>query len=176
MVLAHESCNAEKKNKTPWQAWGDGRSPERWRIIQERAAQFRAAKLFGKSSQLLHDGDAMDAKEIGEFSNRQFQETSWIARECAEWLREICPDVMVSRGRMTAWLRRCWGLEKIIPELRYESGLPVLDDKGGEIHPDEFRAETRRADKRIDHRHHIVDAIVIGLTDRSLFQRMTRLY
>ena len=176
LVLAHESCNAEKKNKTPWQAWGDGRNPERWRIVQERAAQFRAAKLFGKSSQLLHDGDAMDAKEIGEFSNRQFQETSWIARECAAWLREICPDVMVSRGRMTAWLRHCWGLEKIIPELRYESGLPVLDKKGGVISREKFKEDPRRADKRIDHRHHIVDAIVIGLTDRSLFQRMTRLY
>ena len=173
LVLAHKSCNEVKKDKTPWQAWGDGRAPERWQIVQERAAQFRAAKQFGKSSQLLHDGDALDAKEVADFSARQFAETSWIGRQCAAWMREICPDVFVSRGRMTAYLRRHWGLDKVIPQLRYEDGLPVLDEKGGEIRRDEFEKNPRRADKRIDHRHHMVDAVVIGLTGLSLFQKMT---
>ena len=176
LVLAHKSCNDAKKNKTPWQAWGDGRDSKRWGIVQERAEQFRAAKQFGKSSQLLHDGDALDAKELAEFSARQFAETSWIGRQCASWMREICPDVSVSRGRMTAYLRRHWGLDKVIPQLRYEDELPVLDKKGGEIPRDEFAKDPRRANKRIDHRHHMVDAVVIGLTGRSLFQKMTRLF
>ena len=173
LVLAHKSCNDAKQNKTPWQAWGDGRNPERWEIVQNRAEQFRAAKQFGKASQLLHDGDALDAREAEDFSARQFAETSWIGRECAAWLREICADVSVSRGRMTAHLRHCWGLDRIIPDLRRADDLPVLDGKGKTVSREEIAADPRRADKRIDHRHHMIDAVVIGLTDRSLFRRMT---
>ena len=176
LVLAHKFCNGVKKDKTPWQAWGDGRDLERWQIVQERAAQCRAVKQFGKSSQLLHDGNALDAEEIEEFPTRQFAETSWIKRQCAAWMREVCHAVFISRGQMTAYLRRHWGLDKAIPELRYEDGLPVLDEKGGNIPRDEFAKDPRRADKRIDHRHHMVNAVIIGLTGPSLFQKMTRLF
>ena len=183
LVLVHKDCHEAKgQDKTPWQAWGDGRDNKRWEAVKNHAEQFRANKKFIKASQLLHEGDALDAEALEKFSDRQFAETSWIGKICAAWLREICgaEKTLVSRGQMTAYLRHCWGLDRIIPELRYEAGLPVLEkkDRGKreEISPDEFRKNPGRADKRVDHRHHMIDAIVIGLTDRSLFQRMTRLY
>jgi CRISPR-associated endonuclease Csn1 len=126
--------------------------------------------------------------DVGEFTDRQFIQTAWIAKLAAQWLGTVCRDVSVSRGRFTAHLRRTWKLDTLIPELRYEAGLPVLDREGKEVSQEDFerhrahweghrKAEgvehtERELDKRIDHRQHAVDALVIGLTSRSLFQRM----
>ena len=33
----------------------------------------------------------------------------------------------------------------------------------------------RRLKKRIDHRHHVIDALVTAMTSRGLFQKMARL-
>jgi len=199
IVLAHRSCNQEKGNRTPWAAWGDGRDPSRWGVVEQRAAwfgsdakprQFRKAKLL-----LLKDFEAevLTDESIAEFADRQFHQTSWIAKEAALWLQSICPSpVSVSRGQLTAMLRRKWKLETVIPEVRIAEGLPVLDEDNKVITPEEFerykpvweghRAPSRelhtdrKLNKRIDHRHHLIDAIVIALTSRGLFQDMARRY
>ena len=122
------------------------------------------------------------------FSARQFQETSWIAKIAIKWLKEAFPNpnaaapnaaghISVSRGVLTAHFRKIWGLDTIIPELRYAEGLPVLlreDGKTAKTVPqEEFRhIDKRQIDKRIDHRHHLIDAAVICMTSRSLYQMM----
>ena len=215
LVLAHKSCNQEKENKTPWQAWGH--DAERWSVIERRAKHFengykvtingkdRLIKLKGKARQLLikdFDSETMDNEVIGEFTDRQFQESAWIAKICGKWLRNICSDVSVSRGLLTAHLRRNWGLDTVIPQVRYEEGMPVFDEdyqanKGESSqkacnvskvdfdkyrsyweghHVDRDNCTHRRLNKRIDHRHHLVDALVISMTTRSLYQRMATHY
>ena len=215
LVLAHKSCNQEKENKTPWQAWG--RDPERWSIIERRAKQFekgykvtidgkeKTFKHRGKARQLLikdFDSEALDNKVIGDFTGRQFQETAWIAKACGKWLRSICRNVSVSRGLLTAHLRRNWGLDTVIPEVRYEEGMLVFDEdyqankresaqKACIVSMEDFdkyrpyweghrvdkdNRTHRRLNKRIDHRHHLIDALVISLTTRSLYQRMANHY
>ena len=216
LVLAHKSCNQDKEDKTPWQTWGQDK--ERWKIIEERAKQFEAGykatidgkertfKRKGKARQLLikdFETEALDEELIGEFSERQFQESARIAKACGKWLRRICADVSVSRGLLTAHLRRTWGLDTVIPEVRYEEGMPVFDEdyqaseaetgqKECKISPKYFdkhrsywegrsttskdKRTTRRLNKRIDHRHHLVDALVIALTTPGLYQRMAMNY
>ena len=200
LVLAHKACNQAKKDKTPWQAWGQ--DEERWRIIEHRAEQF---KHKGKARQLLirdFESEALDDDVINDFTDRQFQETAWIAKECGKWLRSICSNVFVSRGLLTAHLRRTWGLDTVIPEVRYEEDMPVFDDdyqpnkkesdqtacKVSKEDFDRYRSHWeghpvskdnrihRRLNKRIDHRHHLIDALVIALTSRSLYQRMAADY
>ena len=200
LVLAHKACNQAKKDKTPWQTWGH--DEERWRIIEHRAEQF---KHKGKARQLLirdFEIEALDADVIDDFTDRQFQESAWIAKECGKWLRYICSNVFVSRGLLTAHLRRTWGLDTVIPEVRYEEDMPVFDEdyqpnkkeseqtacavlkedfdryrSHWEGHPVSKDNRThRRLNKRIDHRHHLVDALVIALTSRSLYQRMAAHY
>lgn len=89
-------------------------------------------------------------------------------------------------------LRRGWKLETVIPEARIAEGLPVLDEENTVITPEEFERfkpiweghhasirelrTDRKLNKRIDHRHHLIDAIVIALTSRGLFQDMARRY
>lgn len=200
IVLAHRSCNQEKGNRTPYQAWGH--DAERWQVIQARAKYFADNKHFRKAKLLMLEDfelEVLTDESIDGFADRQIHQTSWIAKEAAQWLQSICKTpVSVSRGEMTAGLRRKWKLETVIPQVRIEEGLPVLDEEGQVISPEEFakyrdvweghkvldshgkldksRHTDRKLDKRIDHRHHLIDAITIALTSRSLFQQMARQY
>ncbi|MFO7188148.1 MAG: HNH endonuclease domain-containing protein [Pseudomonadota bacterium] len=196
IVLAHRDCNAAKGNRTPWQAWGDGRDPERWQIVEERAKWFEKHKQFRKAKLLLlkdFEQEVLNDEAIADFADRQFHQTSWIAKEVAQWMGSISArPVSVSRGELTAFLRRSWKLDTVIPEVRLTEGLPIADEDGKIITPEEFERfrpvweghhapspdsyTDRRLDKRIDHRHHLIDAIVIALTSRALFQRMARQY
>jgi len=213
IVLAHYNCNQEKGDRTPWQAWGEGRNDMRWQSVTAAAARFDAKKNFRKAKLLrLEDfeREVLTDESIDGFADNQFHHTSWIAKEATQWLECLCPNkVSVSRGELTSMLRRGWKLETAIPEVRYESNLPVLDtggkidDKGKAspaqpITPDEFailkkyleghpvRSEDRKAnpgfdfnrrpDKRLDHRHHLIDAITLALTSRGLFQQMAKNY
>lgn len=194
LVLAHQSCNMEKLDRTPWQAWGG--DPERWALIERHAELLRAKKRFTKARLLtLKDCEAevLDDEAIEGFSARQFHETSWIAKLAAQWLRTICLDVSVSRGALTAYLRRIWGLDTVIPQVRYEEGMPVLDTDKLPVSKEDFdryrryweghdrgtagaEMTDRRLEKRIDHRHHVIDALVTAMTSRRLFMKMARNY
>lgn len=193
IVLAHKTCNSEKGNRTPWQAFGTDET--HWRVIEAHAALLAKNRQWGKARLLLlkdWEDEVLDDEAIKGFTDRQFHESSWIAKLTAQWLRSICNDVTVSRGELTAHLRRIWKLDTVIPEVRYSAGLPVLDREGKQITRGEFDQHKnwweghneaaggiptdRKPDKRIDHRHHLVDALVISLTDRKLFINMAENY
>lgn len=209
IVLAHRSCNQEKGNRTPWEAWGNGKDPERWNIIEQRANWFEKSRHYRKARLLLlkdFEAEVLTDESIDDFADRQFHQTSWIAKEAAQWLQAVCATpVSVARGTTTALLRRSWKLETVIPQARIAEGLPVLAEEEERINskgkaekflpvitPEEFekfrpvweghRAPSkdlhtdRKLNKRIDHRHHLIDAITISLTSRSLFQKMARTY
>src|SRR3546814_2105738 len=53
-VVAHRSCNREKRNMTPWEAWGH---TERWAIIAEQVSRLH------KSKQWRFGPDAMERFE-----------------------------------------------------------------------------------------------------------------
>ena len=194
LVLAHRSCNDEKDDRTPWQAWGN--DPERWALIETHAKALKDKKRFTKARLLTlkdYEAEVLDDEAIEGFSARQFHETSWIAKLSVQWLRAICLDTSVSRGALTAYLRRIWGLDTVIPQVRYEEGVPVLDTDKLPVSKEDFDRcrryweghnrdaagvvmTDRRLEKRIDHRHHVIDALVTAMTSRSLFQKMARNY
>lgn len=217
IVLAHRSCNQQKGDRTPWEAWGNGKDPSRWEVIEQRAAWFDKQggslpekKAFWRKARLLRlkdfEAEVLTDESIANFADRQYHQTSWIAKEAAQWLQSVCATpVSVSRGATTALLRRGWKLETVIPEVRIEEGLPVLAEEEERLNskgkpekflpvitPEEFekfkpvweghRAPSRelhtdrKLNKRIDHRHHLIDAITIALTSRALFQQMARAY
>lgn len=226
IVLAHSTCNDEKGDRTPFEAWGEGRNELRWQSVEAAANRFLSKALslkkkiddarrndrpapyrgemnglFRKAA-LLRIQNAGDDETVDGFADRQFHQTSWIAKEATQWLECLCPNrVSVSRGELTAMQRRSWKLGTVIPDVRIESGLPVLDDDGKLIEPEAFskikkylerniskdertadqKANpdldfNRRPDKRLDHRHHLIDAITLALTSRSLFQKMATAY
>jgi len=192
LALAHRSCNDLKRDRTPFEAFGS--DADRWAAVTFCASVLEDNKQFAKARLLRlqdYEHEVLDDASIAEFSERQYVETSWIGKLTAQWMREISPKVYPSRGTMTAHLRRIWKLETVISEARFGANLPVLDTDGNNVTLDEFSRfkpyweghtgsthprTDRKIDKRIDHRHHLIDALVIAQTSISLYQRMARQY
>lgn len=192
LVLAHRRCNDVKGERTPYEAFGH--DEDRWRAVEFCASVLKANKQFAKARLLTladYEHEILDDDSITDFSERQFAETSWIGKLAAQWMTDVCTKVSVSRGLLTAHLRRIWKLETIIAQARFDAGLPVLDTDGEIISLDDFQRykpfweghtgkdlprTDRKIDKRIDHRHHLIDALVIAQTSRRLYQRMARHY
>ena len=89
-----------------------------------------------------------DIEKTGGFLARQLVDTAYLARVTRQYLWEVCKSncAWVIPGQMTAMLRRKWGLN------------PLLGDHNKK--------------NRADHRHHAIDAYVVGLTDRSMLQQI----
>ncbi len=205
LVIAHRACNAAKGDDVPLVAFKA--EADRISAVENCANILKRKKLFRKASYLMaesYEAEKLNDKSLEDFTERQYAESSWIAKLTALWMREVCPNVSVSRGELTAQLRRGWKLETVIPQVRLETKvdpksdapdnhLPLFDDDQPpepitredferyracweNHHGPEVERTDRRIDKRIDHRHHLIDALVIGLTDRSLYMTMARRY
>lgn len=146
-TLCHRDANAEKAQRLPSRAF----SPERLEEILRRVAHFR--------------GDLRDAKlrrfkatDIPEgFTSRQLTDSSHLARAASNYLGLLYGGVNDAAGTkrvhtrvggLTAQLRRLWGLNQI---------LSGTDEK-----------------TREDHRHHAIDAVVVGCTDTRTVAEMSR--
>lgn len=151
-VIAHRSCNRDKRNKTPWEAWGH---TERWAIIAEQVSR------LDKSKQWRFAPDAMERFERDDgFIARQLTDTQYLSRMARTYLSSLYPDtagVYVIPGRMTAMLRRLWGLNEILPDHNYVENPHSSAPKN-----------------RLDHRHHAIDAAVVGVTTRGLLNEISR--
>lgn len=147
-TLCFREANSLKGNRSPFEAFGNGQAEGRgadycWERIWSRASKLPAKKRdrFRK--------DAMQEPVEGGWIARQLNDTAYISRQAAIYLKTICTDVWTIPGRFTAMLRREWQL------------LPLLGDD--------------RKKNRDDMRHHSVDAFVVGLTSRSLLMFLSRL-
>lgn len=153
-----------------------------------------------------YEAEVLTDESVADFADRQLHATSQIAKEIVQWMRTICANVFVARGELTAQLRTAWGLNTVIPEARFEEGrlvhVSVLERKKPDdekpkfllkqITREEFekwqptwegarreRGDERTAlnlEKRLDHRHHLVDACVIALSDRCIFKGVAKHY
>lgn len=151
-VLCTRKANVDKGNKTPFQAFGSNPDGYSWHEIYERV------KHLPRSKQWRFQEDALEIWMRGkDFTERHLNDTRYIGRMTKEYLKHICPSnrIDIVAGRLTYLLRKHWGLNS------------VLNDRNGE-------GETIVGKKyRDDHRHHAIDAIVIGMTTRSMLQKVS---
>lgn len=89
--------------------------------------------------------------EMDKFIERQLNDTRYICVEVRDFLQQLGAPVEVSKGEATAKLRGRWKLNTLLS-------------------PDGSNEKNRA-----DHRHHAIDAVVIALTNRSLFHKLSRL-
>lgn len=139
----------------------------------ENYKQF-ADNVFTNSKKKRH----LKLYEVPEgFIERQMNDTKYISRTVAQFLRPIAignasdEGVIYTSGSITSDLKNKWGLNRLWKEIlkpRFERLEGILDEKL--ILP----SETKEGDyhfakdyKRIDHRHHALDALVIACTSRS---------
>ncbi len=143
-VLVTREANRRKARQTPFDAFHA--APE-WADIQARAKLLPQAKAwrFGPDALKKWQG------ESGDFLARHLTDSAYIARLMRPYLRTICDDrqLWFVPGRLTALLRQGLGLNSA-----------SLLGKGS------ARKE------RTDHRHHAIDALTVGLIDRSMLQRV----
>ncbi len=142
-TVAMRQANRIKRNRTPWQARADFEA-QGWAYdgILQRAERMPKAKRY----LFAVDGYERWLKEDKDFLARALNDTKYLSRIAKEYLKLICPGgVRVIPGQLTGMLRRHLGLNEVL-------GLD------GEKN-------------RNDHRHHAVDACVIGVTDQALLQR-----
>lgn len=154
-VLVHRACNRQKGDRTPYERWVN--DPEKWAEISAQVARMH------RSKQWRFGPDAMERMERdGGFAARQLTDTQYLARIAGKYLRSLYPTgeegrVDVIPGRMTAMLRRVWGLDSLLPDHNFvenkHSGAPK---------------------NRLDHRHHTIDAVVAAVTSLSRMQSISR--
>lgn len=153
LTITHRSCNAFKGNRTPYEAFGTNPNGFVWEDIESRAKDvFRYN--FAKKNAFLKKDLEEELLENSAFLESQLSDTAYIARATREYLSCLylsqnglpSSAVRVVPGRLTSMLRQKWGLNSILSA--------NYDEKN-----------------RADHRHHAIDALVIGLTTRAILQR-----
>ena len=161
VVLCHARCNAEKGNRTPSEAF-TGEEHER---ILDRVSRFDNDEATRKAK-LRHftlAGEEL-ANYLNDFSSRQLNDTAYASKLACQYLGVLYGGVEDSTGKkrvkassggVTGYLRRLWNLNRILNDGPTKSGG--------------FIPKTRD-----DHRHHAVDAVVIGLTDESVVHKLSR--
>lgn len=160
-ILSLREANRIKRRRTPFEARADLRArfgPDAdWEAIAARAAALPREKRWRFEPDAMNRFDAQ-----GGFLARQLTDTQYLSRLAREYLSALYPGsgegsspVWVSPGRLTEMLRRAWGLNHHLPDHNLSGGAS--------------QPKNRR-----DHRHHAIDAIVVGVTDRGLLNRIAR--
>ncbi|MDE0144673.1 MAG: type II CRISPR RNA-guided endonuclease Cas9 [Nitrospira sp.] len=147
-VICTRQANRDKGNRTPFEAFGNSPDGYRWGDILERSKQLPEPKRW----RFQKDALEIWKRDYSDFTERHLNDTRYIGRLAKEYLSNICPfnKIDVLTGRLTALLRSHWGLNNIL-QVR--------------------KQETKKT--RDDHRHHAVDAIVIGMTSRAMLQKVS---
>lgn len=150
-TICHVRANRiEKRNQTPFEVYG---ATAEWAAILDRVRKFTGSFAASKLRRFeLEDLDA-DADFLGKFTERQLNDTKYAAVKAAKYLRVLYPDderlsaVRVTSGRVTAYLRNAWDLNRILSDGPRKS--------------------------RDDHRHHAVDALCVALTDEGVIHQLS---
>jgi CRISPR-associated endonuclease Csn1 len=150
-VLACKQANQFKGNKTPHEAFSHSPPGYKWNEILARVDAF---KSNFKKSRFMEDARERFANQDDVIA-RQLNDTRYLSRMAKEYLQFICdPDKITPiPGQLTAMMRQKWGLEG--------EGIWGKRDDGTEI-----------VKNRDDHRHHALDAFVVGCTTRSILQKV----
>ena len=110
----------------------------------------RAYRAFGNTSKYKrfkeNAFEEFYGGDRGSMIERQIKDTQYISKKAAQYLSCLCPKIVTVNGRMTAVLRDVWQLNQF--------------------------KNREEGNYREDHRHHIVDAFVVGLTSTRLIQQL----
>lgn len=141
----------------------------------------RVEELFkgGKISKTKRDKLRMSSSEIpSDFIDRDLRESQYIAKKAREILSQMFRNVYASSGSVTSFFRHVWGYDDVLHNLNFpkyrEAGL--VEETEYSTHGHKCTAERIKGwTKRMDHRHHAIDALVIALTRQGYIQRLNTL-
>lgn len=172
-VCSCRNCNQTKGNLTAYD-FMSSKSEGELNEYLERIERLFKDKKSTKYRRLLTKGSEIPT----DFINRQLNESRYIARKAREILSAVCCDVTATSGSVTSFIRHIWGWDKVLHNLnfnRYHSvGLTHVvqrEHKGSTWGEELITGWT----KRLDHRHHAIDALVIACTKQGYIHRMNNM-
>lgn len=174
-VCSCRSCNQNKGNHTAFDFMKSKSEAEFEQYLVRINKMYEDKKI----SKTKHDRLMTSQSEIPtEFINRDLRETQYIAKKAKEILLQICHNVYTTTGSVTDFFRHAWGYDEILADLnlkRYkEAGQTefVEFEHAGQTH---IKEKIIGWSKRMDHRHHAIDALTIALTRQGYIQRLNNL-
>jgi CRISPR-associated endonuclease Csn1 len=143
-TLAFVSANQAKGNKSPFEAFGS--SPTINGVFYDYEQILLRAKLMRKEKYMRFAPNAMEwwLGTKDSMPDKYLNETRHLSVVAKEYLSLVCGDITCMTGQLTAMVRDSLHLNLIL--------------------------NTENSKNRYDHRHHAVDACVIGIIDRSFIQ------
>ena len=147
-VVSHRSANRAKGNNSPFEAFGHTKE---WDDILARAENLPPNKRwrFKENAWEIAKGENED------LIARQLTDTQYMTRVAKKYMAHIVPQqkgedrVYGIPGQLTSLLRAKWGLNNVLDD--------SLDEKD-----------------RSNHRHHAIDAFVVGCTTRGMLHAIAK--
>lgn len=150
-VLCLRRANRDKGCNAPHDAFGHSPPGYAWPEIQARVVRLFASSrdpVVRRKAEHFRE-DALKSFLVDrDFLSRHLTDTAYLSRVARHYLSHVCHKdrVWVSTGKLTGMLRAKWGLNRLL----WGDGEK----------------------NRNDHRHHALDAAVIGQCSRSLIQKI----
>ncbi len=174
--LVYAQANQFKAKRAPYQAFSQGYAGRSYSEILKDVEANRPG------SHWRFEPDALDRfKGRNGMQARFLGDTRYIAKVASAYLAYLLKDksaITTINGPMTALMRHLWGLDDVITDMMVDDG--VLDPSylaATKLDTDKERQERveKRRKLRYDHRHHILDALIVGCCTRSDIQRIQTL-
>lgn len=191
-VCSCRSCNSQKGMRTAYDFIADDKGQEGLEAYIERINDLFNKKKISRSklNRLLVSYKAYvsrkaQGKETEEdvqlwenFIDRQLRQSQYIAKKSVEMLQKVCKNVYTTSGSVTDFVRHQWEYDEILHDLNFErfkkANLTTMVKQlhsGKEVEVERIKDWT----KRLDNRHHAVDALAIACTTQGMIQRLNTL-
>lgn len=174
-VCACRACNAKKNNKTAYDFMKERGEKE----FEEYLIRVESYYKDGKISKTKRDRLLTPADKIpSDFIERDLRLSQYISRKALEILKQVCYTVNSTTGSVTDFVRHVWGYDEVLHSLNFERYKNANLTELKEInHKGQTRTEERIIgwSKRLDHRHHAIDALVVAMTQQGFIQRLNNL-
>ena len=160
-VLSCRTCNQTKGKKTPWQAFG---GTDKWDRLTSHIESLSVNFNFprNKVNRILDKSDI----NVTEFTERDLNETRYISSMVSDCIRKSGIKVVITKGMATSILRNYWKLSKILNSNEIDNSL--VDENGILKYNDGEKI-------RCDHRHHAIDAFIVGMTDHKILNDIAKI-
>jgi CRISPR-associated endonuclease Csn1 len=163
LTLCYAPANRNVKgNRTPYQAYGG--DPDNYQTVLARVKQFIGERSMSAAKLrrfMMNDEDLESF--LADFRDRQLNDTAYATSLAARYLGLLYGGtndsdgtrrIQATSGQSTHYFRSLWKLNSILNDGPTANGGYVQKS-------------------RADHRHHAIDAVVIGLTDAAMIKRLS---
>lgn len=182
-VCACRECNKEKDNSTAYdymKSKGDKAYNDYIERINQLAEAYNPKLDYDCGiSKTKRDKLLMSASELPtDFIARQLKESQYIAKKAKDMLQSICHNVYSTSGSITDFIRHIWGWDEVLHSLNFQryknAGLTEMVER--DVNGKKVKVERIKDwSKRMDNRHHAVDALTIACTKQGYIQRINNL-